>query len=45
VIFYMFTVIYFVTEGQGRYAFPLIFILVYYFYFMMKKLTLAFHKA
>ena len=45
VIFYMFTVIYFVTEGQGRYAFPLIFILVYYFYFMIKRLTLAFHKA
>lgn len=45
VIFYMFTVIYFVTEGQGRYAFPLIFILVYYFYFMIKRLTLAFRKA
>jgi len=32
VIFYMFTVIYFATEGQGRYAFPMIFIFVYYFY-------------
>jgi hypothetical protein len=45
VVFYMFTVIYFVTEGQGRYAFPLIFILIYYFYFVMKKLSLAFRKA
>ena len=45
VIFYMFTVIYFVTEGQGRYAFPLIFILVYYFYFVVKNLSLAFRKA
>ncbi|MHC1683179.1 MAG: hypothetical protein AB6733_09560 [Clostridiaceae bacterium] len=29
--FYMFTIIYFVTEGQGRYAFPLNFIFIYYF--------------
>lgn len=33
ILFYMFTSIYFVTEGQGRYAFPLIFIFVYYFYY------------
>ncbi|MGE5629430.1 MAG: hypothetical protein ACM3X7_15175 [Solirubrobacterales bacterium] len=32
ILFYMFTSVYFITEGQGRYAFPLIFIFVYYFY-------------
>lgn len=31
VIFYMFTVIYFATEGQSRYAFPMLFIFIYYF--------------
>lgn len=31
VVFYMFTVIYFTTEGQSRYAFPMIFIFTYYF--------------
>jgi hypothetical protein len=31
VLFYMFTAIYFATEGQGRYAFPMIFIFIYYF--------------
>ena len=35
VLFYMFTVIYFATEGQGRYAFPMIFIFVYYFYLLI----------
>lgn len=29
-IFYMFTIIYFITEGQGRYSYPLNFILIYY---------------
>lgn len=29
-IFWMFTGVYFITEGQSRYAFPLIFILIYY---------------
>ncbi|MDW8801003.1 hypothetical protein P8V03_07525 [Clostridium sp. A1-XYC3] len=32
VLFYMFTGIYFITEGQGRYAFPEIFIMIYCFY-------------
>lgn len=32
ILFYMFTSIYFVTEGQGRYAFPEIFIMIYCFY-------------
>ena len=48
VIFYMFTVIYFSTEGQGRYAFPLIFIFVYYFYltmnFIIRKLLYKWRK-
>jgi len=35
IVLYMFTSIYFITEGQGRYAFPLIFIFVYYFYYLI----------
>ncbi|AGK95819.1 hypothetical protein [Clostridium pasteurianum] len=31
ICFYMFTCVYFVTEGQGRYSFPVIFIAVYFF--------------
>lgn len=31
VIFYMFTCVYFITEGQGRYSFPLIFFMIYLF--------------
>lgn len=31
VTFYMFTSMYFMTEGQGRYAFPFIFIVIYFF--------------
>ncbi|AKA69886.1 glycosyltransferase family 39 protein [Clostridium scatologenes] len=31
VLFFMFTSVYFVTEGQGRYAFPEIFIMIYSF--------------
>lgn len=31
VCFYMFTCVYFVTEGQGRYSFPTIFIAIYLF--------------
>ncbi|APM38814.1 hypothetical protein BS101_08630 [Clostridium kluyveri] len=38
VIFFMFTSIYFITEGQGRYSFPEIFIMVYCFYFFLKNL-------
>lgn len=29
VVFYMFTCVYFITEGQGRYSFPLIFFMIY----------------
>lgn len=32
VLFFMFTSVYFATEGQGRYAFPEIFIMIYSFY-------------
>lgn len=31
IMYYMFTCVYFITEGQGRYALPVIFILVYFF--------------
>lgn len=31
VTFYMFTCVYFITEGQGRYSFPLIFFMIYLF--------------
>ena len=31
IVFYMFTVMYFITEGQGRYSFPFIFIIIYFF--------------
>lgn len=31
ILFFMFTCVYFVTEGQGRYSFPLIFVFIYWF--------------
>lgn len=31
IIFYMFSSAYFITEGQGRYAFPFIFVVIYFF--------------
>lgn len=37
VIFFMFTLVYFITEGQGRYAFPEIFIMIYCFYQFIKS--------
>lgn len=37
VIFFMFTSVYFITEGQGRYAFPEIFIMIYCFYQFVKS--------
>lgn len=40
VVFFMFTAVYFVTEGQGRYAFPEIFIMVYCFSQFIKIVTL-----
>lgn len=39
-LFYMFSCVYFITEGQGRYSFPLIFIFVYCFYYMFKAFML-----
>ncbi|QXE20392.1 hypothetical protein B5S50_16955 [Clostridium sp. 001] len=39
ILFYMFTCVYFITEGQGRYAFPEIFIMIYCFYYAIKPLT------
>lgn len=41
ILFYMFTAVYFVTEGQGRYAFPEIFIMIYCSYYFIK---LSIHK-
>lgn len=41
VLFYMFAGIYFLTEGQSRYAFPTLFILVYFFYSLPKLLGLG----
>ncbi|WPC40666.1 hypothetical protein [Clostridium sp. JS66] len=38
VLFFMFTSVYFVTEGQGRYAFPEIFIMIYSFYSFINAL-------
>jgi hypothetical protein len=37
VLFYMFSVVYFATEGQGRYAYPMIFIFVYFFYLLINS--------
>lgn len=42
VIFFMFTCVYFVTEGQGRYAFPETFVFVCCFYFTLKYLVFKF---
>jgi hypothetical protein len=36
VVFFMFTSIYFITEGQGRYAFPETFIMIFCFYLFIK---------
>lgn len=44
VLFYMFTSVYFVTEGQGRYAFPEIFIMVYCFYGFIKFARLKYKE-
>ncbi|NFN85963.1 hypothetical protein FDF31_03955 [Clostridium sporogenes] len=40
VLFFMFNTIYFVTEGQGRYAFPEIFIMIYCFSKFVKGIIL-----
>ncbi|OFI07747.1 hypothetical protein CLOACE_00950 [Clostridium acetireducens DSM 10703] len=38
ILFYMFTCVYFITEGQGRYAFPTIFIAIYFSYYFIKNI-------
>ncbi|WP_373844460.1 hypothetical protein [Clostridium sp.] len=38
ICFYMFSCVYFITEGQGRYSFPFIFIMIYFFSFWMEKI-------
>ncbi|MDR3602431.1 MAG: hypothetical protein P4L49_18420 [Desulfosporosinus sp.] len=43
-IFYMFTGVYFLTEGQSRYSFPLIFIIIYYFVMGLRYLKNALDK-
>ncbi|WP_026882567.1 glycosyltransferase family 39 protein [Clostridium akagii] len=37
ICFYMFCCTYFVTEGQGRYSFPIIFIMIYFFTFIFYR--------
>jgi hypothetical protein len=44
VLFYMFTSIYFITEGQGRYAFPELFIMIYYFYESIRFIILKYKE-
>lgn len=44
ILFYMFTSVYFITEGQGRYAFPLIFIIVYFWVYFVKHGILLFKE-
>lgn len=40
-IFFMFTGVYFITEGQSRYSFPLIFIIIYYFFKGLSHLSIS----
>lgn len=40
ICFYMFTCVYFVTEGQGRYSFPVIFIALYFFSKLVADISL-----
>ncbi|MGO5064579.1 hypothetical protein FDF31_07750 [Clostridium sporogenes] len=44
ILFHMFTSVYFITEGQGRYAFPLIFIIVYFWVYFVKHGILLFKE-
>lgn len=39
VCFYMFVFVYFISEGQPRYSFPSIFIMVYFFFCFLKKIN------
>jgi hypothetical protein len=38
ILFFMFTGVYFITEGQGRYSFPIIFLFVYCFYMSIGRI-------
>lgn len=38
IMYYMFTCVYFITEGQGRYAFPVILVLIYFFVSLLLKI-------
>lgn len=44
IVFYMFTAVYFVTEGQVRYSFPVAFIITYFFYIFIEKIYLLKNK-
>lgn len=37
ILYYMNTCVYFITEGQSRYSFPVIFVMIYFFYFTFKN--------
>lgn len=37
ILYYMFSCVYFITEGQSRYSFPIIFVMIYFFYFTLKN--------
>lgn len=45
ICFYMFTCVYFITEGQGRYAFPCVFIAIYFFSPLVEKLLQKFYTS
>lgn len=44
ICFYMFSCVYFITEGQPRYSFPSIFIAVYFFSYFGEKISIPFRK-
>lgn len=44
ICFYMFTCTYFVTEGQGRYSFPVIFIALYFFSKLVEEIVVKVGK-
>ncbi|OAA91787.1 hypothetical protein [Clostridium ljungdahlii] len=44
ICFYMFSCVYFITEGQPRYSFPSIFIAVYFFSYFGEKISIPFVK-
>lgn len=38
ILFYMFTSVYFITEGQARYSYPIMFIFIYFFFLCIAKI-------